>query len=708
MGDLLLEVLDYDWNRLAISPNVVRASITEELGAVGEAEVTVPLDDEVIIFVPDSTQEKSNEARWQLWEDDVVVFAGVVDNTTKTINEDNTFTFGGKHRGILLGQANVGRRDFNAWGIDKLYEELLRDNIGKAPIASIQHKSTQHKLHPAINCIIGDVIEGNYWASNVSGSGHYVTIDLGSQEDVVGVRVIPPWWDKRWYKFTVETSTNDSSYSTQGSYTSQHPLSDAGKLISFTTTCRYVRVTIDDSSDNIGRLAAVLVYRSLGDVGADTDYLLPWIENDDSGNVFPTGNYVRDSENGAFNGDGVLGNSLITRLSGTGSISHVFRGTSNSVYFTQGKSGGNAQADIYLDNVFQETIDLSQNTYQTKGFEVVGLSNSVHHLRVDQASGTPQVDYFTGLYATSYRPIRDDDPSIAYYGNWTEGLGESYSNYHTARTYKTNARFVYDFYGDSVKVIGTKGPTYGIQEFYIDGALEDTVDLYNADYQFQQTIFAWSGSYASHTLRGVVTGTKNASSTGTYFDVDDITGNFKHVIYLRSFYETNLRLLTRLSEITNTFLRFNNDGSVDLLGQVGDWSETIIREGENEGGTIINAVAEDDYSETCSAVLALVTGPDDLPIKAFVVDRNAVKRMGLKIRKAENADANDAYLLTRQAWVELENYSVPQKRYTVEYDPEEVGEILVGETTVLHSSRLGLTGNEEFRIGRLVTEYDNG
>ena len=176
---------------------------------------------------------------------------------------------------------------------------------------------------------------------------------------------------------------------------------------------------------------------------------------------------------------------------------------------------------------------------------------------------------------------------------------------------------------------------------------------------------------------------------------------------MRSFWESNLRLLTRLSEITQTFLRFNDDGSVDLLGKVGEWSETIVREGENEGGNIIAADIEDDYSETASAVLALVSNPDGATIKAFVIDKNAVDRMGLKIRKVDFADANDAYLLTRQAWSELQDHVYPTRRYSVQFDHGLLDdEIEVGETTKLYAPSIGMTGGDEFRIGRLVTDFD--
>lgn len=706
-ADLVLEISDFNWVRLATSPNVIEASVTEELGAVGEAEVTIPADDPANAYIPDPSSPQSNEGRWRLYEDGELVFAGVIDQTTRVIREDNTFTFGGAQRGVLLGTTNVGRRDFVAWRVDDIYSEFLRDNIGKAPIASVYSSSSYHPLHPPVNAIIGDVAENNYWASAISGTNHFMTIDVGADESMVGVRVIPPWWDQRWYKFKVETSSNPTSgYTLRGTYDAAIPLGSAGKLYDFNDTERYIKVTVTSSSDQIGRLASVLVYRQMAGVGSDTNYLLPWIENDDSGNTTSTGSAPRVMENGAFNGDGVLGNSLVTRLDGSSTLTHRFRGTAASVYFTQGTSGGAASADIYLDNNLVDTVQLEPDTYQVKGYETVGLSNGQHHLKVVQVSGTPLVDYFAGLYETSYRLIREDDSAIGYAGAWEHTSGEFFTNYGAMTTNATGDQFYFEFKGDSLKIKATKAAHFGQLNIYMDGGAPTLVDCYITNPpEFQSTIFAWSGSYGVHNIRGMLPGTKNAASAGYYVQIDQLEGNFAHVIYMRSFYETNNRLLTRLSEITNSFLRYNHDGSIDLLGQVGDWSGTVIREGENEGGTMIQAEAENDYSETASAVLALVTGVDDVPIKAFVVDREAVKRMGLKIRKAEEADANDAYLLTRQAWVELQDHVNPEKRYTITYDPVDVGDVEVGETTVLHSSRLALSGNDQFRVGRLVTEY---
>lgn len=704
--DLVLEILDSSFNRIALSPNVVEATITEELGAVGDASVTLPMDDPAILFIPDPNSDQSNEGRWRLWDAGTNVFTGVVDQTTRQINDDNTYTFGGKQRGILLGTRNVGRRDFVGWPIDALFQELLRDNVGKAPIATVLSCSSQSDLHPAVSAITGDPIENVYWAAATSGSQTMV-VDLGLNYTLTGLRVVPPWWDQRWYKFTIATSTDNASYTTQGTKSDNLPLGDKGEFYSLSdVSARYVRVTVSDSSDAIARLAALFIYVDMATQGADTTFLVPWIENDDSGNVTTSGTTTRPVEQGAFNGDGVIGNSLVTRLASGSSITHTFRGTSNSVYFTQGTGGGLATANIYVDGALQDSITISGSTYQYKGYEITGLASGVHTLRVERVTGTPQIDYFTGLFETSYRPIRDDDAAIGYYGVWKIAENVSYTNYVATTSKDSGSSFSYDFKGDKIVLIGTKGPAYGKLDVYIDGVLNSTVDCYNASAQYQQDIFTWSGSYTDHNIRGVLPGTKNASSTDYRIDVDGLEGNFAHVIYMRSFYENNLRLLTRLSEITNTYLRFNNDGSIDLLGAVGTTSNTIIREGENEGGSIIQAQAENDYQETCSAVLALVKGSNDNPIKAFVIDRNAVARMGLKIRKVENPDANDAYLLTRQAWQELRDHAEPIKRYSVEFDPDEVqDDVAVGETTKLYSPQLSLDGTDDLRIGRLVTTY---
>lgn len=714
-GDLVLEILDFNWNRLALSPNVVSARKTDELGLVGDATCTIPMDDPAILYIPDPNSTQSYEGRWRLWQDGEIQFAGVIDDTNRNIGGDDTFTFGGKHRGILLGSKNIGRREFNGWPLPDLYRELLRDNIGKAPLSAVISGSSVYPTRPAINAITGDVAEGsidteghttNVWEAAATGP-NFIIIDLGDQKNISGIRVIPPWWEGRWYTFKVETSTNNSTYTIRGVQTQRVPLPDRGKLFEFTTTARYVKVTVTDSTDHIARLNQVLVYEDQAAIGADTDFVVPWIENDDSGNITVAGTTTRIVEQGAFNGDG-NGYSFVTRLGSGGSMTHHFRGTGDAAFLTQGDAGGTCVVQFVVDGGTPSTpVTIPADTFQEKGFEILDLAPGDHTLTVLRVSGTPQMDYFSGLLESSYRPIEDDDRSIGFFGGWAIQEHSLLRRQFAHRTILTGSLMYYEFKGDKISIVSQSGPTMGKFQVYIDGVLDSTVDLYSPTIQYQVIPYTWTGTYAYHNLTVRVTGTKNVASSGTAVVMDGVQGNFAHTIFMQSAWDNNIRMLTDLSEIANSWLRYNNDGSVDMLGSVGETSNTIIREGENEGGTIISADTTNDYSESCSAIIAIVSNDNNLPpTKVFLIDEPAVRKMGVKIRVAQHANSKDPIILVRQAWAELQEFKKPVRRFTVSYDDGDVGPILVGETTILYSPRLNLAGDEMIRVGRLTTEWN--
>src|SRR4029077_15399432 len=151
---------------------------------------------------------------------------------------------------------------------------------------------------------------------------------------------------------------------------------------------------------------------------------------------------------------------------------------------------------------------------------------------------------------------------VGYTGFWLGAAqgsgGPHYRDNTVRRTYQGRGIMKYEFEGDLVKVVGTKGPSYCEVNFHIDDAYVSTTDLYSPTVLYQQVIFAWSGSFGNHSVMAVPTTSHNPSTTGTiqtYLDIDGIEGNFAHVIYLRSFYETNLRMLDRMSQVTNSFNR---------------------------------------------------------------------------------------------------------------------------------------------------------
>jgi bacillopeptidase F len=79
----------------------------------------------------------------------------------------------------------------------------------------------------------------------------------------------------------------------------------------------------------------------------------------------------------------------------------------------------------------------------------------------------------------------------------------------------------FTFTGTAVQWIGYRDPWSGIAQVYLDGVLKGTIDTYSASTQAQAVVYSLNGlANVSHTLTLVVTGTRNASSAGTWVWLD--------------------------------------------------------------------------------------------------------------------------------------------------------------------------------------------
>ena len=709
---LIIELLDNDWDRLGITVNALSASITEELGQVGEASIEIPITDAVRQYLPNPDADDPWEGRFRIWEDDTLVFAGVIDiHSIDLSSDDARVTFSGKHRGVELGYYNLGRMDYLGWNIRELLRELTRDNIAK--LTTLEDNShaddDNQELYPPYQMVTGDPFKQNYWRAD--GLPAYATFDMGSQTTIDAIRVMPQWWKDldtkkfHYHQFKVWVSDDNSNWTLYSEKTNTLPSSAKGHLYSGTNTCRYVKIEVTGSTDNVARIAQLMIYQNRASIGTDTTYTVPFIENDDSGNVTTTGAVTRPVTPGAFQGDSVITRSYTTRLSGSGQkITQKFRGVSSAVFFTS-HNNGSGVADIYVDSVFRQQVTIPNNRYWFKGYDTVedfggALADTQHLLEVRWVSGTVQVDYFNGLYQTSWRPVEDDDPALAYRGDWYQIENAVYHNFF-ASVSETNLNDMYfEFTGDKIRIKGSESIGYGSFTVRIDGVIDTVVDTDSTGTFHKQILYEWEGSYGNHNIR-------ITCNSADRVVIDRIEGNFSHTLYMRSRYETNLKVLLRMSEIIDSYVRFNHDGSIDLLGNIGEDSETAIIEGTNEGGTMIGANVETDYTETGSAVLAIVNVNGELPIKAFVVDKEAVAEIGYKVVKLDQSDAADQFLLNRQALQYLREKRKPNRSYEVTYDPDEVGNIGVGQTTRLYSPTSNLAG-DSYRVGRITTDYVTG
>lgn len=706
VDSLAVEVLDQNWVTKGATFNATKVRFTEELGQVGSADIEVAADDPIAPFLPNPDSTDPYEGRFKIWEDDALVFAGVIDSKTTRIAEDGgSISFGGKQRGIELGFQNTGRVDYLGWHLSELFRELTRNNIARE--STIQSVSSEEEMYPAYQMVTGDPFKQNYWKSASATGTHTAAFDLGSDRSITAIRVMPQWWKDidtgkfHYHQFTIQTSPDGSTWTTRATKADTYPSSAKGHLYEFDATIRYFRINVTGSTDGYARIAQIMVYEDIVDIGADTSYVAPFVENDDSGNMVTAGAVTRPVIPGAFQGDGVITKSYVTRLSGSlQSITQTFYGVSSAVYLTS-HNNGSGTFQIFVDGVSRGVFSIPNNKYWYKGYDTLDdlgiLANGVHTLQVRWASGTVQVDYFNGLYQTSWRPIEDDDPALGYVGNWSQVQDAGYHNFYSALSTAANNQMWFSFVGDKVRIIGSKGSGFGDFDVYIDESGMGTVST-NGTAADKQVLYSWSGTYGVHTLR------INTGSTARVV-IDRIEGNFNHTLYIRARYESNLKVLTRMTEIVDSYLRFNHDGSVDLLGAVGDPSGTAIIEGTNEGGAIITANVENRYDETGSAVLAIVNVNGEMPIKAFVIDREAVAEIGFKVIKMEQSDAADQFLLNRQALQYLREKRKPDRSYDIAYDPSVVGEISVGETTRLYSPTSQID-DVAHRVGRITVEYD--
>ncbi|MDG0792181.1 DUF4038 domain-containing protein [Cohnella ginsengisoli] len=118
--------------------------------------------------------------------------------------------------------------------------------------------------------------------------------------------------------------------------------------------------------------------------------------------------------------------------------------------------------------------------------------------------------------------IDDTASAVAYGGTWNAGSPNANyynSTIHWSTTAGSYAEFA--FTGTSVNWYASRNPAQGKADVYIDGALDATVDLYGASTTDSAVMYAKGGlTNASHTIRIVARGDKNAASSGYYVTVD--------------------------------------------------------------------------------------------------------------------------------------------------------------------------------------------
>ncbi len=181
----------------------------------------------------------------------------------------------------------------------------------------------------------------------------------------------------------------------------------------------------------------------------------------------------------------------------------TFTGTGIGLFSEKASDRGNV--DIYIDNVFQQTVDTYNATTipRTEIYKNLSLSNGSHTIKMVKQSGSwITLDAFR-VYSDTV--INDTDTNIAYSANWGYGTGRSGClNTDLHYTSVNNGYAEFTFKGTGVGFITEVGTDRGEADVYIDGVYNSTVDSYSPTWQQQQELFTITGLlYGTHKIKVV-------------------------------------------------------------------------------------------------------------------------------------------------------------------------------------------------------------
>lgn len=206
---------------------------------------------------------------------------------------------------------------------------------------------------------------------------------------------------------------------------------------------------------------------------------------------------------------------------------YTFTGTGVD-YITE-KSDGQGSVDIYIDNVYQTTVNCYSATKiaQQMVYSKTGMTNGTHTIKCVKKGSTYLVLDALKIYADggstpgSWIKVDDDHGSVSYDSGW--GAWSGNPSYMGTEHYSevTGSIATFTFTGTKARYYGFKRNDLGNAEIYVDDSLAATIDCYSNTAQYNGMLYETDElTSGTHTLKVKVKGTKNAASSGTEVIVD--------------------------------------------------------------------------------------------------------------------------------------------------------------------------------------------
>ncbi|MBI5231409.1 MAG: C40 family peptidase [Coriobacteriales bacterium] len=223
-----------------------------------------------------------------------------------------------------------------------------------------------------------------------------------------------------------------------------------------------------------------------------------------------------------------------SRTSGS-SVTFAFTGTAVSVVAERGPKWGRMSVEI--DGVRRTTVDLySSTTRRGAGvYKITGLPSARHTIKLTatglknskSTSSRINVDAFDVVGAStrvkSAALYEQADGRLFWDGPWRTYTSSWYSGDSLRTATGSAAEMVAEFNGDSVALVGPRGPAYGRAEVFVDGKSQGIVSAYGPASVTRRVLWARGGlADGRHTLVVRVLGKRDSASKGTTFGVDVI------------------------------------------------------------------------------------------------------------------------------------------------------------------------------------------
>jgi len=205
------------------------------------------------------------------------------------------------------------------------------------------------------------------------------------------------------------------------------------------------------------------------------------------------------------------------RVSSTTNATSVYQFTGDNVTWVTAKGPAYGKAEVFIDGTSKGVVDLYNSTQAwNQRLTYTGLGSGSHVITIKVLGQKNTSSTGTAVVVDSFAFNYDErDPSVVYSGSWTQASNSNAYNGTVSYSDQKNASATFTFTGQGVTLLVGKGPYRGIAQIYLDGVNKGTVDLYAPNYSYNVPVKTFTGLPSTkHTLKIVVTGTKNPSATG--------------------------------------------------------------------------------------------------------------------------------------------------------------------------------------------------